>query len=500
MEIIIALLFAIALTYFLMQWKFFKTKSMSPRTICGLFILKLVFGIGFFLVYTVYYTDNQTSDMHKYYNDAIKIYELTKNKPLSYFSILSGLNLSSNDEVITQQLNFWYQVESASVINDSRIIIRFNLMMLPLSRGNIYIHLVAMVFLSFVGLYLFYLSFENYFSGNEILLLIACFGIPSVMFWSSGIMKEGLLVFFFGILTYNLFHNAHKAFQKILLFTLSIIGMFFAKFYVALALLPSLLFLLLGRIFRKKSPILLVIFTCIIVGFSAVGFNSILNNLPLQKLSKKQNDFINLSIGGVYLANVNFPFDTIFTLKSSSLESCAQLIEGKTAKLKPGTIYHHWKNPGYADTIVAPNEQQVYNIIKVLQPTGSAISLKRLMPNYGSIVKLFPEAFVNVFFRPFIFDIENIFSFLACMENIVLIALFILMIKHYKKPERANQSIIIFSLLFVFTLYTLVGLTTPVLGAAVRYKVPALPFLLISLFLLCDCNRIKAHLNLSNKN
>ena len=30
---------------------------------------------------------------------------------------------------------------------------------------------------------------------------------------------------------------------------------------------------------------------------------------------KKQNDFINLSMGGVYLSNTISPFDTIFTLK-----------------------------------------------------------------------------------------------------------------------------------------------------------------------------------------
>ena len=56
--------------------------------------------------------------MHKYYNDAVKIFELTKENPRSYLSILTGLEIDYKDEIITQQLNFWYQEESASVIND----------------------------------------------------------------------------------------------------------------------------------------------------------------------------------------------------------------------------------------------------------------------------------------------------------------------------------------------------------------------------------------------
>jgi hypothetical protein len=499
MQIIFAILFASALACLIVNWRLFKNKRFSSTTFCGLFILKLFFGVCFYLVYTAYYSNNQTSDMHKYYNDAVKIFELTKENPRSYLSILTGLEIDYKDEIITQQLNFWYQEESASVINDSRMVIRFNLLMLPLSKGNIYLHLVMMVFLSFIGLFLIYLGFEKYFMESEILLLISCFGIPSVMFWSSGIMKEGLLIFFFGLLIYTLFIIQKKSLRRVVLFLLSIVGLFFAKFYVALSLIPSLLFLFIGSINKTKSPLWQLGLTCIIVVFSAIGFNTLFNNEPLQKLSKKQNDFINLSIGGVYLANTQYPYDTIFTLKSSSLHSLTVITEGKTAKLKPGTIYHHWKNPGYADTLVANKKLNLYTVLKVLEPTGSAISLKRLMPNYISVIKLFPEAFMNVFFRPFIFDVENFFSLFACIENIALMLLFIFMIWKYKKPESSIQSVIIFSFLFVFTLYTLVGLTTPVLGAAVRYKVPALPFLLISIFLLIDFTKYKVYFNLINK-
>ncbi len=490
MQIIIAIVFAFVLAYWIFRWKIFNNQRYTSTTFSLLFLVKLFFGVCFYLVYTVYYNDIQSSDMHKYYNDAVKIFELTKEQPLSYLSILSGIEVSAKYEIITQQLNFWYQEESAAVINDSRMIIRFNLMMMPFSRGNIYLHLVMMVFLSFIGLTFIYLSLEKYFIKKEILLLFSCFGIPSVMFWSSGIMKEGLLMFFFGILIFYLLNTKKVFYKRFFLILVSFIGMFFAKFYVALALVPSLFFLCIYNYSKRKKIYWSLTITCVLVISISLVFNSLLNNLPLQKLSKKQNDFINLSMGGVYLSNTISPFDTIFTLKQASLINYTQIIEGNTAKLKPGVIYHHWKNPGNADTLIASNNQHKYVILKVLQPTGSAITLKRLMPSYTSVIKLFPEAFINVFFRPFIFDVENIFSFLACIENILFVCLLIALLFIFKKPTFESQSIIVFALLFVFTLYTLVGLTTPVLGAAVRYKVPALPFLMISIFLFYDYSKL----------
>lgn len=429
--------------------------------------------------------------MHKYFNDASKIFQLTKNEPLSYLSVLTGFEFNKKSDIITHQLSFWYQEESASVINDSRMVIRFNLLLLPLSRGNIYLHLLAVVFLSFIGLYLIFLSFEKYFFEKELLLLIACFGIPSVMFWSSGIMKEGILVFFIGSFTYLLFKNSTFKWSTWCLLFISFLGIFYSKFYVALSLLPSLLFILTTYLFKNKTIVFNLFITIFICSFSAFIFNSLLHNLPLQKLSKKQNDFINLSIGGVYLVNKNAPFDTIFTLHKNSLIINDSLGDAKIAQLKMGTVYHHWKNPGYADTLIVKKNDHKYEIIKELAPTGSAISLKRLMPNYKSIFALFPEAFMNVFFRPFIFDVENVFSFFACAENFVIILLILIVLWNFKKPEKSIQKIIIFSFLFVFTLYTLVGLTTPVLGAAVRYKVPAIPFLILSLFLIYDFPQLK---------
>ena len=43
---------------------------------------------------------------------------------------------------------------------------------------------------------------------------------------------------------------------------------------------------------------------------------------------------------------------------------------------------------------------------------------------------------------------------------------------------------------FVILLFTLIGLTTPILGAAVRYKIPAIPFLVIAFLFILDKQKL----------
>ena len=49
-----------------------------------------------------------------------------------------------------------------------------------------------------------------------------------------------------------------------------------------------------------------------------------------------------------------------------------------------------------------------------------------------------------------------------------------------------SAQFLVFASIFILTLYTIIGLSTPVIGALVRYKIPALPFLFFSFFYLIN--------------
>lgn len=468
---------------------------MTKKHIALLFILKLIMGGLFYLIYTSHYTKTETSDAHKYFEDAKKLYKCSAGQPVTYFKILTGL-YSTNDIVYdcVQKTSFWYQDESSSFTNDSRSIIRFNLLILPLSRGNFFLHIVLICFISFLGLFALYKSLIQYFDNTTLPIIFAIFLIPSVIFWSSGVMKEGLVFFFLGFLIY-FFQNLKK--HNILKYALPIficlIGLYAAKFYLLLAIIPGLLYLTWQKIEQKTSTIFKVFFIVIVCAMAAVMVNISQKNEVLDKLAKKQNDFINLAIGGAYLQNNASPFDTIFTVNPANLIDI-NARGNALVTLKRGTVYHHWLNPGYADTLVENSGQNNYHILEIIAPSGSAISMQRMQPTFKSLLMLMPTAIINVLFRPFIFDIENKLSLIAFAETLLLIMMLLVMILFFKIPSKNTGPIIVFSLLFIFTLFILIGVTTPVLGAVVRYKIPALPFLYIVIFLFTDTNKIESRI------
>ena len=101
-----------------------------------------------------------------------------------------------------EQMNSW--LNASPVYNDNRTIIRLNAFFRFFSLGHYYVHVVFINFLSFTGLFCLYKSFLNYLPEKKTELLFLTFLMPSMMFWGSGLLKDGLLISGFGIFIYSL--------------------------------------------------------------------------------------------------------------------------------------------------------------------------------------------------------------------------------------------------------------------------------------------------------
>jgi hypothetical protein len=72
---------------------------------------------------------------------------------------------------------------------------------------------------------------------------------------------------------------------------------------------------------------------------------------------------------------------------------------------------------------------------------------------------------------------------LAAVENLLFILLLVAMIV-WLRPSALRHPVVWLSLCFAAVILMLTGLVTPVVGAIVRYKVPALPFLFCAIIAL----------------
>ncbi|GAB4450627.1 MAG: hypothetical protein Fur0028_06120 [Bacteroidales bacterium] len=142
----------------------------------------------------------------------------------------------------------------------------------------------------------------------------------------------------------------------------------------------------------------------------------------------------------------------------------------------------------FSEITVAKQHDFINMIHHFNVPVGSKIEIPLLSDSVVSFIKYSPNALINSLFRPFLFEAHNLTSLMAAIENTFILFLIILIPVFFKK-NKFNQWMW-FSLSFSVMLFILIGLTTPVLGALVRYKVPAFPFLLFLLINFIDFEKI----------
>lgn len=127
-------------------------------------------------------------------------------------------------------------------------------------------------------------------------------------------------------------------------------------------------------------------------------------------------------------------------------------------------------------------QKDFYNLVGTMS-VGSLIEIPPIN-NTADLVLNAPTALFNTYFRPHLLEANSATFWAAAIENLGYGLLLLLAIVKFKKPSSENLLLALMCLSFVVGLGLLIGLITPVLGAIVRYKIPALPFFIV-MCLLC---------------
>jgi hypothetical protein len=424
-KLFIALLFLWGIYHLIGSLSIFKNSPFSTSSLKFAFSLKVIAGILLFLIYTFYYTDRQTADVFKYYDDGEILGNAATKHPIDFIKIMLGVEDQYLKDQYLNKMDYWFRPYDHGLRNDNRIVIRINAVLHILSFGNYFLHALIFIFLSFLGLFFMAKLFYD-ISESKIKAYVAAFLIPSVFFWSSGVLKEALLIFALGIFCWAVYKLA-KAFSWSTLCLLLVgFGLLSSlKIYVLFALLPALLFWFIWMKFQLFWKALL---TFLIAGV--------------------------VLYFGVTLLHPNFDFISLLVGKQHDFINLAK-------------TYH----------------------------AGSAIHMDYLGNNSWSILKAIPLALFHVFTLPWFSHVKSPLYLFSIFENLIFFSLIPLSIFYFEKPNKSSMKFIVFSLIFMLTLFTIIGLTTPVIGALVRYKMPALPFLFFVLLSFIKLKSISEKLN-----
>lgn len=478
---IVAVVYILLFSLLIFLFRKKQNSSISRWAYVGAFLVKIICGFFLTYIYTNYYPDRKTADIYKYYDDAKVIHSALEKHPTDYVKIITGIGNDNLhfDTTYYAKMNNWYKRYDFGTYNDNHTIIRFNALVMPITFDSFHAHTVLMCMISFIGLSALVFVFIQFFPTKKWLVFLSVFFIPSVLFWGSGVLKEGILLFSIGILLYS-FYKIIILKQRnplvILGLLLSLLLLLINKNYLLICLVPPLFCMYLVQKFSiKKTTLFFLIFHIVLLSGGFIGIKILLHKDPLKTISHKQKDFINLAKGGVFLLNNSY----IVRIEPEEKNNLMGM-PGDSCKLKQGVKHMRWSLDSFTDTIfVASNtDSSVYKMIWDLPKAGSLIQNEAINPDIASFIAFAPKALYNSMMQPSITKARSLIEKMAAIENILLVV-FLVVCFVFSDFKNANLSALNMCLYAVLILFLIIGYTTPVAGAIVRYKMPLLPLLLM---------------------
>lgn len=388
------------------------------------FLIKIVSTIAF-IIFSVFIAKGDS--MFLYYPEGINIARLIV-KDFSNIQMLFSAGKDFDQNLLADSFNRGYfNSESNYFVARMVAVLSF------ITLGSYSAITLIFSMISFAGVWRLYKFFYELYPHLHKQFAVAIIYLPTFVFWSSGILKDPLCTGMMGFLTfsvYNVLIKRKSIFKNSIVAIGSAIILGTVKMYILIAYLPFLLlFVVLYQVKNATAAltkILLLALTVIITGITFYLFSD--------KIKEEMGDYA-LDKIAVSVKTTQSNFEHISSQAESSFSLGADF-------------------------------------------DGSAISL----------LKIAPAAIVATLFRPFLWESKKLSTLLSSVESLVLMlfTLYVLIKVGLVTIVAGiiSDPMILFCLLFALLFALFVGATTLNFGTLVRYKVPCMPFYIISLALL----------------
>ncbi|KXX70037.1 hypothetical protein [Flammeovirga sp. SJP92] len=383
-----------------------KNASLYPLIYDRALLVKLIMGLLLGYLYSTYFKGGDTFILHA---DSVKLAEIAKTNFSGYL-----------DFVFSKPYYYPPEIKSQLMFSNSSTVY-FTILGSILSLicfGNYWIMSLYMSFFSFCGFWFLLKRVKQLYPTTAFSFLIANLCFPTIIFWSSGVIKEALalpfLYFSLG-LSIDLITRKIKL-APILALLFSLYSLLQLKFYYfggyLLFFVPLLFFMYLKeKKTRFSKKYILILFSLIIVG-------------------------------GIFMINFEYHFNL---------------------DRFPQTIYDNYQK-------LSLNEQDTY-----------AIHLEKMSNTWEGILLSAPEAMLTPFLYPNYFTSRHLFDVIISSENLLVLLLMLmnvyLLITGKTKISRSN--LLMTGLLLAYSLCTIafLAIASPNLGSLSRYKIGASVFL-----------------------
>jgi hypothetical protein len=242
------LLFPAYLLMFSLLLYFLSAKNyirVNRNTAVASFLLKVILGCVYGYIFLHYYHGDDT---WKYYFQSQEETALLKSDPLRFFTSLFDLNNETRYSSLFESIgSFWKELEYVLLI---KLIAIFNLF----SGSEYYINVIWFSFLSFWGGYYFYRLFSTVFPKYEKAMALVFFFFIPLVFWTSGIRKDGLILLFMSLIFYHFYFFLQSGqWKRLIVIFISLFMLFLIRSFLTLTLIPTLIAWWIAEKYTSKS-------------------------------------------------------------------------------------------------------------------------------------------------------------------------------------------------------------------------------------------------------
>lgn len=444
-----------------------KTTGLKPFDLSLAFCVKLILALLFMYIYSrVYGVGAETVDWEEYIHDSVVLRNVAFQDFPAYLRFLFGFSSEQDIQHFLMDTNHWSAGDLA-LMNDSRNVLRVNSLISFIFDGNLYYHIVFISFFVVLAFRELYLGFAEQVWFNKRLFWFGLMLFPSVAFWTSSMLKEPLMIIGLCLLISVVFRRL-TVWGKCWRVILGLLLMLAFKPYVLLCLLLPILLYIIWKAARVR--LLISLLFVILALIAIMVFAPAVRQKSVHQITRMQYDFINVGRGGVHVSvGSTFYYFAWEQSDSYKLENDSlYVIRPIVAKhVQPGM-----KLP-FEDIRLTPEDGPWPVYFKGIK-CGSYFQVTPINGSFKQLMKNIPEALFNASFRPTPLDKGGNLKWFNFLETIALFGFMIYVFFSKKISRSIDQKVLISCLLIsAVTLLVLIGWTTPVMGALVRYRVPA---------------------------
>lgn len=314
MGYLLFIFYTIVFCWLITRLKFFKKSGLGNRVFITLFLIRVICGLVNGYINLYYYPISDAIEFHK---QGLAEYHTLFNNPYGYLTNIFHSNYNNYSNFLESSGSFWNDLRTNII---AKVLSIFNIF----SGKNFFINGLFFNFLVFFGAVYFYRVFIKIFPKHQLIIIICTFLLPSVVYFTSGIHRDGLIFLSLSIVIYNIqiiIERKTYLWKNIFLIMIFLGLILLLRNFVFITVVPALIAWLIAERLPKFAflsfagvyLITIVLFFC-----SGIIFPGL--DLP-RHVSSKQLEFIELAKYGASAININPLYPTFRSFLSNAPEA-----------------------------------------------------------------------------------------------------------------------------------------------------------------------------------